>query len=78
MGIGDKIVLYSIAPWHNSFTYWEGNELKYERFTAGSERYNKVRGDFLEDLIAHLKKTVGLTNLISELMKEDFPRRHLT
>ncbi len=56
MGIGDKIVLYSIAPWHNSFTYWEGNELKYERFTAGSERYNKVWGDFLEDLIAHLEE----------------------
>ena len=25
LGIGDKIVLYSIAPWHNSFAYWEGD-----------------------------------------------------
>ena len=56
MGLGDKIVLYSIAPWHNSFTYWEGNELKYESFTAGSERYRKVWGDFLKDLISHLEE----------------------
>lgn len=56
LGIGDKIVLYSIAPWHNSFTYWENDTLQYEAFTAGSERYNAVWTDFLEDLIAHLEE----------------------
>lgn len=54
LGIGDKIVLYSIAPWHNSFTYWENGKLTYERFTPGSERYSRVWKDFLEDLVAHL------------------------
>lgn len=56
LGIGDKIVLYSIAPWHNSFTYWENDTLQYEAFTAGSERYNAVWTDFLEDLIVHLEE----------------------
>lgn len=56
LGIGDKIVLYSIAPWHNSFTYWENGEMKKEGFTAGSERYNAVWGDFLEDLVGHLEE----------------------
>lgn len=56
LGIGDKIVLYSIAPWHNSFTYWEGEELKYESFTSGSDRYREVWTDFLENLIEHLEE----------------------
>ena len=56
LGIGDKIILYSIAPWHNSFTYWDNGELVYEPFRAGSERYNTVWGNFLEDLTAHLEE----------------------
>lgn len=56
MGLGDKIVLYSIAPWHNSFTYWENGELKKEGFTAGSDRYRAVWGDFLRELISHLEE----------------------
>lgn len=56
LGIGDKIVLYSIAPWHNSFTYWEGDVLQYEKFTAGSDRYKGVWTDFLTDLIGHLEE----------------------
>lgn len=56
LGIGDKIILYSIAPWHNSFAYWENGELEYEEFTVGSERYTKLWTDFLEDLIAHLEE----------------------
>lgn len=54
LGIGDKIVLYSIAPWHNSFTYWENDKLVYEAFTAGSARYKTVWKDFLQDLTDHL------------------------
>lgn len=56
LGIGDKIVLYSIAPWHNSFAYWENNTLKYESFTAGNDRYVEVWTDFLQDLIDHLEE----------------------
>lgn len=54
MGIGDKIVLYSIAPWHNSFTYWDNGTLVKEAFTPGSARYNEVWGDFLQKMGAHL------------------------
>ena len=62
LGIGDKIVLYSVAPWHNSFTYWENGELVREVFyiqpTNGSayytENYTILWTDFLTDLVAHL------------------------
>lgn len=54
LGIGDKIVIYSIAPWHNSFTYWENDQMKREKYTVGNDRYNKVWTDFFKDLIAHL------------------------
>lgn len=59
LGIGDKIVIYSIAPWHFSFTYWEGSELKYEVFGSRNgindlDRYNEVWGDFLRKLVDHL------------------------
>ncbi len=56
LGIGDKIVLYSIAPWHNSFTYWEGDTLVKEGFSAGDDRYTQVWTAFLTDLIAHLEE----------------------
>lgn len=55
IGIGDKIILYSIAPWHGSFTYWENGEMKKEGYSAGNDRYKKVWGDFLRDLISHLE-----------------------
>lgn len=62
LGIGDKIVLYSVAPWHNSFTYWENGELVREVFyiqpTNGSayytENYTILWTDFLTDLVTHL------------------------
>lgn len=54
LGIGDKIVLYSIAPWHNSFAYWEGDKLVYEKYNVGDARYTKVWKDFLQDLVDHL------------------------
>lgn len=54
LGLGDKIVLYSIAPWHNSFTYWENGELVYEPFKVGDARYTAVWKDFLQNLVNHL------------------------
>ena len=56
LGLGDKIILYSVAPWHNSFTYWKDGELVKEGFSAGTDRYNKVWVAFLKDLIAHLEE----------------------
>lgn len=55
-GIGDKIVLYSIAPWHNSFTYWENGSLVRKGFSAGSSEYKSMWTHFLKDLIDHLMK----------------------
>lgn len=54
LGIGDKIVLYSIAPWHNSFTYWDGDKLVRESYKVGSDRYNAVWTDFLRAMVDHL------------------------
>ena len=56
LGLGDKIVLYSVAPWHFSFTYWEDGQLKVESFRGqeGSDWYNRMWGDFLQDLADHM------------------------
>ncbi|MEG2837456.1 MAG: Ig-like domain-containing protein [Erysipelotrichaceae bacterium] len=54
IGISDKIVLYSIAPWNDSIGYWENGTLKYESNSAGSARYKVIWDNFLQDLINHL------------------------
>lgn len=54
LGIGDKIVLYSIAPWHNSFTYWENGTLVTKAFDFNNEADRNMWTDFLNDLIDHL------------------------
>lgn len=56
LGIGDKIVIYSILPWHNSFTYWDGDTLVKEAYTVNSERYKSVWTLFITDLISHLEE----------------------
>ena len=56
MGIGDKIVLYSIAPWHNTITYWENGVLKSEPNTFGNIIPDAMWTHFLQDLIAHLEE----------------------
>ena len=59
LGIGDKIVIYSIAPWHGNFTYWENGTMKSEKYTVGSERWRSVWTDFLRKLIEHLGVASG-------------------
>lgn len=54
IGIANKIVLYSLAPWHKSFTYWESNVLVREPFMPGSDRYREVWQGFLQQLVEHL------------------------
>ncbi len=60
LGIGDKIVLYSVAPWHNCFTYWEGNKLVKESYLNSNgtykDNYKPMWSDFLNNLIVHLEK----------------------
>ena len=56
MGIGDKIVLYSIAPWHNTITFWENGQLKRENNVFGSIVPDNMWTHFLTDLIKHLEE----------------------
>ena len=56
MGLGDKIVLYSIAPWGNAFTYWENGVLKSERISHGDIVSDTMWTHFLTDLIKHLEE----------------------
>ncbi len=58
-GLGDKIVMFSIAPWHNSFKYYdEAGKLQTQSFESiggvGSAEYNRIWTIFLQDLVAHL------------------------
>lgn len=54
IGIGDKIVLYSIAPWNNSIGYWENGTLTYQSFNLSNASDQKIWTDFIRDLIDHL------------------------
>ena len=56
LGLGDKIVLYSIAPWHNTIKYWENGVLKSEPNTFGNIVPDNMWTHFLTDLIAHLEE----------------------
>ncbi|QUY65352.1 DUF4091 domain-containing protein [Helcococcus kunzii] len=57
LGIADKIVVYSIAPWHNKITYYnENDELIRENFSLSRESSRKIWQDFLEDLYKHLEE----------------------
>lgn len=56
LGTGDKIVMYSIAPWHKKLTYRdENNNLVYENLIVGSPRYIEVWTHFLKSLVEHLE-----------------------
>ena len=55
-GLGDKIVLYSIAPWNNSIGYYENGTLKYQSFNLGNASDQTIWRNFLTDLIAHLEE----------------------
>lgn len=60
-GLGDKIVMFSVAPWHFSFKYYDDDgKLHTESFQdlggVGSDKYNEIWKIFLKDLVAHLEK----------------------
>jgi len=54
IGIADKVVIYSIAPWHSSFTYWEGGTMKKVGYNTKSDEYKNVWNHFLTDFSNHL------------------------
>ena len=55
-GLGDKIVLYSIAPWNNSIGYYENGTLKYQSFNLNNTNDQTIWKNFIKDLITHLEE----------------------
>ena len=53
-GVGDKIVLYSIAPWTNAIGYYENDTLIYQSFNLSNTSDQNMWKHFLNDLIDHL------------------------
>lgn len=58
LGIGDKIVLYSIAPWHNSVKYYDvnGQLQTVPNSKVGTAEGNKYWRHFLNALVDHLEE----------------------
>lgn len=56
LGIGDKIVCYSMIPWGNTISYFDEatSSIKSEVITAGTARYEEVWLQFLNKLVPHL------------------------
>lgn len=56
LGIGDKIVCYSMIPWGNRVTYYDetSSSIKSEELSPGTARYEEVWLQFLNKLVAHL------------------------
>lgn len=56
MGLGDKIVLYSIAPWHGKITYYENGRYRSDMCIKGGKYYTETWTAFLKDLTKHLEE----------------------
>lgn len=66
LGIGDKIILYSIAPWiqnngepfkNQAIKYWQNGELKgVDSSTVGTATGNKFWRHFLNAMVEHLEE----------------------
>ena len=54
LGLKGKIIVYSMAPWHQSFSYWENDHLVFEAYDVSSKRYETLWLHFLEDFTQHL------------------------
>ncbi|GAB6167820.1 Ig-like domain-containing protein [Clostridium carnis] len=56
LGIGDKIIAYSMIPWGNKVSYYDeaSNQKKSETLTPGSGRYEEVWLQFLNKFVSHL------------------------
>ncbi len=63
MGLGEKITVYGLAPWHGSFKYWKDGKLQTEQYSVGNARYVDVWTDFLEAFIDHLEEKGWFDNV---------------
>ena len=58
LGLGDKIVAYGIAPWHNSFTYYDeaaGSNVVVPFSNVSTSEYNRIWRLFLNNFVQHLE-----------------------
>lgn len=57
LGIGDKIVCYSIAPWTNQVRYYDegSGEWTWSNYSVGDVQYTSMWTAFLQDLMNHMQ-----------------------
>lgn len=57
IGLGNKIICYSILPWSNQFVYYDHKikEKKIIQYEIGDENYIKLWTCFLKDFISHVE-----------------------
>lgn len=58
LGLGDKIVAYGIAPWHNSFTYYDeatSRNVSASFSSVGTSEYTRIWKLFLNSFVTHLE-----------------------
>lgn len=65
MGMGDKIVCYSIIPWGNKIAYYDERKGKQKTMAppTGSGNYKKIWRTFLEALVAHTEEKGWFDNI---------------
>lgn len=58
MGMGDKIVCYSLIPWGNKITYYDEKKGRISSTSpsTGSGKYKKIWRSFLESLVQHTEE----------------------
>lgn len=55
-GLGRKIVVYGMAPWHESFAYFENEKLVFEKYDFNSDAHREIWKTFLNDFYKHLEQ----------------------
>lgn len=81
IGIGDKIICYSLIPWKFKITYLNNrnNKIKTTSPRPGTRKYNKIWGQFLDALIVHCEEKgwideiyIGIDERPRKMMKKAF------
>lgn len=81
IGIGDKIICYSLIPWKFKIIYLNerNNKIKTTSPRPGTRKYNKIWGQFLDALIAHCEEKgwldeiyIGIDERPKKMMEKAF------
>lgn len=81
IGIGDKIICYSLIPWKFKITYLNerNGKIKATSPRPGTRKYNKIWGQFLDALITHCEEKgfidsiyIGIDERPKKLMEKAF------